>query len=274
MAKVISVLNMKGGVGKTTLSVNIAYILANYHEQKVLLIDIDPQFNATQYLVHQDVIVKHFENKKTVLDIIMPQKEENINLVTSAKKKKNSTPKLEDFIINISSTNGTTFDIIPSTLNLIEIENSERGAEKNLKYFIKKYCKHYDIIIIDCPPTLGIHTLSAFLAAEYYVIPVKPDFLSSLGLSLLERALEKYKKRHHHKLKPLGMVFTIVDLRPSLTFKIMDEIRNSRRSCITAFSSLSTQVASSVSNMDSFYSSNGRYQKEFKDIAQEIFNKL
>jgi len=66
-SKVIIVPNMKGGVGKTTLSVNIAYILANFHNRKVLLIDIDPQFNATQYLIKETVFVKHWENKKKSL---------------------------------------------------------------------------------------------------------------------------------------------------------------------------------------------------------------
>src|SRR5687767_7405649 len=118
--KVISVLNMKGGVGKTTLSVNTAYILSHFHDKRILLIDIDPQFNATQYLVTQDAIVEHFEKKKTILDIIMPKKEEAIDLVGRGKKKKPAAPKLSDYILNIT----TQFDIIPSTLNLIEIENS------------------------------------------------------------------------------------------------------------------------------------------------------
>lgn len=273
--KVISVLNMKGGVGKTTLSVNLAYILANYHDKKILIVDIDPQFNATQYLVNQENILDHFESKKTILDIIMPQKEEKIDLVKTKKKVTLKKPQLSDYIINITSKpNGSRLDLIPSTVNLIEIENSPRGAEHHLKQFIRKYCKLYDIVIIDCPPTIGIHTLSAFLASAYYLIPLKPDYLSSLGLSLLEKALEKYRKADGHKLKSLGVVFTMVDLRPQLTFNIMDELKSARQDCVTAYSSLSTRVAQSFSNLDSFYSSDGRYQTEFKDITQEILNKL
>lgn len=271
--KVISVLNMKGGVGKTTLSVNLSYILSNFHNNKVLLIDIDPQFNATQYLVSQTDIVNHFRTKKTVLDIIMPQKEEQISLV-GKKKNKISVPKLDDYIINISKTTRGQFDIIPSTINLIEIENSERGSENHLNKFIKKHCKHYDYIIIDCPPTIGIHTLSAYLASTYYLIPVKPDYLSSLGLSLLESALEKYRRAHSHRLKSLGLVFTLVDLRPGLTFQIMKDMKNAGRECLTAYSSQSTQVAQSVTNMKNFYSYSGRYQTEFKDIAKELLTKI
>lgn len=271
--KVISVLNMKGGVGKTTLSVNMAYILAKFHSKKVLLVDIDPQFNATQYLVDQEVIMEHFANKKTVLDIIMPKREEHIDL-SKGKKKKKKTPKLEDYTINILETKTSRFDIIPSTINLIEIENSDRGAENHLNKFLKKYCKQYDIVIIDCPPTIGIHTLSAFLASAYYLIPVKPDYLSSLGLSLLESALEKYRKAHSHRLKSLGLVFTLVDLRPNLTQTTMNDLKTAGRDCITAFSSHSTNVAQSVSDLPSFYQTSGRYQKEFKDITQEVLRKL
>jgi len=263
---------MKGGVGKTTLAVNIGYILANFHNKRVLLVDIDPQFNATQYLISQEKILDHFEKKKTILNIIMPKKEENIDLVGKTKNRV-ATVKLNDYIINISK-NGGSYDILPSTLNLIEIENSERGAEHRLKKFLNTYCKHYHFIIIDCPPTLGIHTFSAFLASSYYIIPIKPDYLSSIGLSLLEKALEKYRGLDSHKFKPLGIVFTIVDLRPELTFQIMEQIKNSGRSCINAYSSLSTNVAKSVSQMDNFYRSNGRYQKEFKDITQEIVDKF
>lgn len=273
--KVISVVNMKGGVGKTTLSVNIAYILSNFHNKKVLLIDIDPQFNATQYVASWDKISNHFENKKTILDIIMPKKEEPIDLVNNGKrKKKEKEPKLSDYLINVSRKGTSFFDIIPSTLELIEIENSQRGAEHRLKNFIKKYCKHYDVIMIDCPPTIGIHTLSAFLASAYYIIPIKPDHLSSLGLSLLERVLLKYKNDHNHKLTTLGLIFTMVKHNNYLTPKIMESIRNSGRSCITAYSSDSVRVAESVINMSSFYNSNSRYQTEFKDITQEILNKL
>jgi chromosome partitioning protein len=273
--KVISVLNMKGGVGKTTLSVNLSHILANFHNKKVLIVDIDPQFNATQYLVSQERIIDHFDKKKTILDIIMPQKEEKINLVKTTKKVTPKKPQLSDYIINIlSKPNGARLDLIPSTVNLIEIENSPRGAEHNLKQFLKKNCKMYDVVIIDCPPTIGIHTLSAFLASSYYLIPLKPDYLSSLGLSLLEKALEKYKKADGHKLKSLGVVFTMVDLRPGLTFKIMEEVKKARKDCITAYSSLSTQVAQSFSNLDDFYSREGRYQTEFKDITNEVAKKL
>jgi len=272
--KVISVVNMKGGVGKTTLSVNIAYIITKYHNKKVLLIDVDPQFNATQYLVTWKEIVAHFEKNKTVLDIIMPKKEESIDLVNGKKKKKDKEPKLKDFIINISKTNGSYLDIIPSTLELIEIENSVRGAEHRLKNFIKKNCKHYDIIMIDCPPTIGIHTLSAFLASSYYLIPIKPDHLSSLGLSLLERVLTKYKNDHNHKLTSLGLVFTMVKHNNYLTPQIMKEIRNSGRSCATAYSTDSVRVAESVTDMDSFYNRSGQHQSEFIDITQEILNKL
>jgi chromosome partitioning protein len=194
MSKIITVINMKGGVGKTTLSVNISYILGRYHSKKVLLVDIDPQFNATQYLVGQSDILNHFANKKTVYDILMPSKEDEISLSSSRKRTKVQPANLDDYLIKARKFTHRgrvvgNLDLIPSSLKLINFETNKRGVENLLKKFLIEKCGHYDFIVIDCPPTLSLLTLSAYLASEYYLIPIKPDYLSSLGLPLLERGL-------------------------------------------------------------------------------------
>jgi len=267
---------MKGGVGKTTLSVNIAYVLGRYHAKKVLLVDIDPQFNATQYLVEQHKILDHFSKKKTVFDILMPSKEDEISLSSNKKVSKAKTINLEDFIIKARKfTSGGQLDLIPSSLKLINFETNKRGVENLLKKFLVDKCNHYDLIIIDCPPTLSLLTLSAYLASEYYLIPIKPDYLSSLGLPLLERGLEEYEELYGHSLKGLGVVFTMVAIG-----KVADEIMGSVKAggwaCFSDVSSQSVKVAKSVESLNNFYSyaTNKRYADEFKEITKELLNKI
>lgn len=281
MSKVITIINMKGGVGKTTLSVNIAYVLAKFHDQKVLLIDIDPQFNATQYLVEQSNIIDHFKTKKTVYDILMPVREEDVTLSAKKKTSKAKPEVLGEYLINIVKyDNGSTLDLIPSSLKLINFETTKRGVENRLKKFISEKCKHYDFVIIDCPPTLSILTLSAYLASEHYLIPIKPDYLSSLGLPLLERGLEEYEELYGHSLNLLGIIFTMINLRPKVTEEIMEEIKGSGRHCFDNSSTHSTRVAESVeSNISSlvkFYTqgSSQRYSREFKAIVDELLSIL
>ncbi|MEQ9413980.1 MAG: ParA family protein, partial [Cyclobacteriaceae bacterium] len=250
MTKVITVINMKGGVGKTTLSVNIAYLLSSEHGKKVLIVDIDPQFNATQYLVDQSRIIDHFKNKKTVYDILIPSKEDDISLSAKRKAAKAKPIALDDYIIPVHKFSSTgQLDLIPSSLKLINFETNKRGTENLLKKFIEDKCKHYDFVIIDCPPTLSLLTLSAYLASQYYLIPIKPDYLSSLGLPLLERGLAEYEETHGHSLELLGIVFTMVNHKANVSNEIMDEIQESDWDCFENASSHSTMVAQSVKSL-------------------------
>lgn len=275
MSNIITVINMKGGVGKTTLSVNISYNLARFHSKKVLLIDIDPQFNATQYLVEQAAILDHFRNKKTIYDVLVPSKEEDISLSSKRKSAKAKPIKLTDYIIPIEKFAHGNLDLIPSSLKLINFE-PKRGVEFLLKKFLENNCSHYDFIIIDCPPTLSPLTLSSYLASEYYLIPIKPDYLSSLGLPLLERGLKDYEETYGHSLDLLGIVFTMVDGKPNLTHEIIEEIEESGWDCFENSSSYSTNVAKSVKSLSNFYhyAKFAKHSNQFKAITTELLSKI
>ncbi|MCL2291190.1 MAG: ParA family protein [Bacteroidetes bacterium] len=279
--KRIMIVNMKGGVGKTTLSTNFAYVLSKFEKKKVLIVDIDPQFNATQYLVNQKDILNHFKVNKTVYDILMPDKEEDVDLA-GVSQKKSLTINISDYIINIKNfENGSKLDLLPSSLKLINFETSKRGAENYLKNFINSYCSEYDFILYDCPPTLSVLTISAYLASSHYLIPIKPDYLSSLGLPMLERGLKEYEDTYGHNLQPLGIVFTMVNNTSTLPNEIIESIAQSgKRKLYTSKLSHSVMVARSIGNnissLEDFYrnASTERYATEYKNVTTEILNTI
>lgn len=217
--KVISFINMKGGVGKTTLSIGIADYLSEKKELSVLIIDADPQFNSTQALLDEYKPIKTKTKKKldsegfliteteeddseSITEI--QQEEENYYSVEVLPKQKTiyslfrsqtnvneviETPKAENLIINLNK----GLDILCGDLNLVLAnKNGDYGLVKRLRNFIldNNLKKKYDYIIIDCPPTLTIYTESALMASDFYVIPNRIDRYSIIGIdSLQERSL-------------------------------------------------------------------------------------
>jgi chromosome partitioning protein len=209
----IAMLNMKGGVGKTTLGVNIAGALAKLHNLNVMLIDLDPQYNATQYLVDLEQHPEYVEgNEPTALDIMVGDFETRSILNGQKVGGKENPPTLDQLTRTLyqNPSGKGKLDLIPSTLHLINVENTGRGTEHNLQNFVSTVQNGYDYIFIDCPPTFSVFLLSGFLASDYYLVPLKPDPLSTLGISLLERVLAAHSKTFHKVIEPIGVVFTMV----------------------------------------------------------------
>jgi chromosome partitioning protein len=244
---VISYINMKGGVGKTTLSIGIADYLAKYKNSRVLVIDSDPQFNATHSLI--DAYVKKnvdetvlddqsIDIKATFEEVIQKnegtEEEENTeeeeagnSFYTSEVLNKNKTifqlckpqldmskryelPKSEDLIINLRD----GLDLLSGDLNLVLAnKNSDFSLVKRLKNFIaeNKLREEYDYILIDCPPTLTIYTDSALLASDFYMIPNRIDRYSIIGIDSLQTAVENLISSEGIDLKCLGIVYTMVN---------------------------------------------------------------
>jgi chromosome partitioning protein len=213
--QVISFVNMKGGVGKTTLAVNVAYGLAYLHKKKVLIVDSDPQFNATQYLLQDDVYLGHIndETKGTLKDIFLPSRPGPVSTTLGRSKpiqKKGMSLAQCSISIFIGGSSRGKLDLVPSSLSLMEIETSRRQTEAKLKIFLREKAQGYDYVIIDCPPTISIFTQAAILASAKYLVPIKPDPLSVIGLPLLERWLSDYMEDTGIKIEPVGLVYTMV----------------------------------------------------------------
>lgn len=146
-------------------------------------------------------------------------------------------------------------DLIPSTLQLIEIETSKRGTESKLKNYLQEKASGYDYVIIDCPPTISIFTQAAILASDKYLVPIKPDPLSVVGLPLLERWLDEYTDDAGIKVTPVGLVFTLVrGPLPAAMQDAMNELRRERKSEVfKAHLSQATDVARSVISHDPIF---------------------
>ncbi|MDL9997238.1 ParA family protein [Variovorax sp. J22P240] len=216
-AKIVSLINMKGGVGKTTLAVGLAWELAKKH--RVLLVDIDPQFNATQWVVNADTYLTWLKTKHTVLNVFQPQALNQAGGGTTPPIK----PTEKTAIIPVKH-NGKTLHVLPSALDLMKLDAAPRGTENRLRVFLDGVKSNFDFILIDCPPTASLFSYSAFLASDAYLVPVKPDPLSVLGLPLLEKAMLDYEERSGQELLRLGLVFTQVRQTPAME-ATMREVR-------------------------------------------------
>lgn len=197
---VIAFMNMKGGVAKSTLCANMSYTLANHFDKKVLVIDMDPQFNLTSLLID----TKTYKNEiygisdiSKIFDVTKPSAKETAKKVTK-----------NEIIRKVCE----NLDIIPGSLDLISINEGEESYYK-LRNFIKEneLKEYYDYIFIDCPPTKGSYLTIAFYASDYYIIPVKPDYLSTIGIELFKTTIDEKNSNGLHVVDELGIVFTMVN---------------------------------------------------------------
>lgn len=201
MARIISVANQKGGVGKTTTTVNLGSCLA-YMGQKVLLVDMDAQGNATSGMgirkpdVEQD-IYDVLVNEVPIADAILPSSRENL-------------------------------DIVPATLQLAgaEIElTSMMARESRLKTALSELHANYDFILIDCPPSLGHLTINAFTASDAILIPVQCEYYALEGLSQLLNTVRLVQKHFNPSLEIEGVLLTMFDARTNLGAEVVEEVR-------------------------------------------------
>lgn len=214
---VISFVNMKGGVGKTTVALNVADYLARVHNKKVAVIDVDPQFNATQCLFTGEEYVKIInDGGDTVLDVFDPDARKYASAVSSAAVRTDEKAPSEIRLVS----RGMIWTL-PGNIELYRLEMvAGEGREFALKRFLEESVgpEAFDFVIIDTPPTPSIWMTSALIASDYYLIPVKPDPLSMIGIDLLRSIIERRTKTYGLSLKCLGIFFTMVDRPDSVIY--------------------------------------------------------
>lgn len=201
--KTISFINMKGGVGKTTSVVEIGSILAKDHGKAVLVIDMDPQTNASFSLMGLDEWDKVKDNA-TIADVL------GMNKGYSSRDKDYD---INDAIVeNVCGIGG--LDLIPSHIELTFLDldlGGQAGRENILHAQLQKCKKKYDYVLIDCPPNLTIAPQNALVVSDYIIVPVVPEFYAAIGLPLLSNRVAQLKRRLPNcKVEILGVIFTQV----------------------------------------------------------------
>lgn len=207
MTKVISLVNQKGGVGKTTTSINLAASLGKLNE-KTLLIDLDPQGNTTTGLG-----INKGDITSSIYDVL------------------NGSATTKQAIIK---TKFNCLSIIPATINLagLDIELVEKGYQnaafkknEQLRNAISDIKDNYDYVIIDCPPSLGLLTTNALVASDSVIIPVQCEFFALEGITQLLNTIIMTQTRLNPNLKIEGVLLTLLDSRTNLGLEVVEEVR-------------------------------------------------
>ncbi len=221
MAIIISTVNMKGGVGKTTLTVNLAASLVKNHKKRVLVVDLDAQISATLSLMPPQEFAKLRKEKRTISSLIN-------NQIKPSEKNLDINDVLKSYVCNLNG-----LDLLPGDIELYdeylvsEMLHNKALEENNIKFeevwsefervlvknILEPVLDQYDFIIMDCAPGYNLTTRSGIAASDFYLLPSRPEPLSVIGIQLLQRRIkqlrENHKKNHPLTIELLGIVFIL-----------------------------------------------------------------
>ena len=248
MSTIVSLLNHKGGVGKTTSTINLGAALVQLGK-RVLLLDLDPQANLTISLGIPRQAVTIYENMRDGVEIQPYELRENFHVVTS------------------------TLDLSGAEMELI----NEAGREYILQELFSPLEHDYDYILIDCPPSLGLLTLNALTASRYVIIPMQTEFLALQGLAKIKQIIDKVRFRLNKKLEIGGVLPTMYDHRKVLNRDIVSTIQKffGEKVFTTMIRENVALAEAPASHKDIFaYSPKSNGAEDYLALAQEFLNRV
>ncbi len=253
MSKTICIANQKGGVGKTTTSVNLASALAS-QGRKVLLLDMDPQGNASSGLG-----LKRYESQdNNIYHVLIGEK------TLDEATQKTANPNL--FIATANP------DLVGAEIELVDMPQ----REYRLKQAITAIAHKYDYILIDCPPSLGLLTLNALTAADSFLVPLQCEYYALEGLSQLLNTAGLIKKNLNPQLHIEGIVLTMFDMRNNLSHQVVTEIKNHFGDKVfNAIIPRNVRLSEAPSHGQSIFEYDGRSTGALKylELAREVMNR-
>ena len=274
---VVAVTNMKGGVGKSTLTANLGWYGAYYLDLRVLLVDLDPQFNLSQYVLGTSGYEEHLKSeRKTILQVFESKAPAEL------RTDEESELQPDEIVARVKRWRaGGTLDLLPSSLNLSHtLKSATPGKERLLANFLNTVRSDYDLILIDCPPTDSMLTTAAYFASDAALIPVRPEYLSTIGLPLVVSSLRDFTETYEKPIEVLGVVFNASASKLEDDRSRNDVRRTAKREGWPVFRNAVSQSDSypkgSRFGTPIFLTGYARTSKiaDFEAVADEFFGKL
>ncbi|WP_390915197.1 AAA family ATPase [Pseudosulfitobacter sp. SM2401] len=262
MTTVVSCVNLKGGVGKTTIAVNFAAYCGSLGF-KTLLVDLDPQTNATFSCISPETWDAHVKEKGSVADLL--------GMRNHTKGEGKSISAADVLVADVFE----KVDLIPSHLDLFTIDldiGSRVSRETLLKRALKPVMDDYDIIVCDCPPNLTLPTQNALAVSSHFVVPVSPDFLSSLGIALLLTRVNRLADELDCEIKNAGIVMSRVGRQSLHRSQTTASLREEFGGLVidTEIKDRSVVSEATARNKSVFQMGNSDAKKEFEAMSEEL----
>jgi chromosome partitioning protein len=275
MARIVTILNFKGGVGKTTCAIELATSLARHHGRRTLLVDLDPQASATFYVMGQEDWIQWKDARGTTYDLFTHR---------------DYTFPVQDAIVQDVIKGPATvigFDLLPSHPDLVDVDLSlaDFVGYTILQNYLSELDEEYDYIICDCPPNFNPVTKNSLWTSDAYIVPTVPDFLSTYGIGLLQRSVNKLfapiKQQAFQGPVLGGIILTRIKSRVLLHAHYCQQVRTDYPGNVFRHEiSDSVRVASAaderlpISALPAPKGNEIELQQQFKDLASEFISRI